>query len=145
MSNELAFVDTNVLVYAHCEEAAEHEACRHLIETECDEPMLCVTPQVLAEFYSVITNPRRVAQPYTPDEALDAVERLMSLPSLIVLSMPLDVVQRWIALCRQHPVTGGEIFDLQIVASMQGNGIQHIYAFNSADFSSLVDVEVLTP
>ena len=41
-------------------------------------------------------------------------------------------------LLQRRPVTGGDVFDLQIVATMQANGIQRIYTFNSGDNGAAV-------
>lgn len=49
--------------------------------------------------------------------------------------MPVHAVDRLLDLLRRHPVTGGDVFDLQIVATMQANGVQRIYTFNTADFT----------
>jgi hypothetical protein len=43
-----------------------------------------------------------------------------------------------------HPVTGGDLFDLQIVATMQANGIQRIYTFNTGDFEPFSELAVVT-
>ena len=48
-------------------------------------------------------------------------------------------------LLQRRPVTGGDVFDLQIVATMQANGIQRIYTFNTGDFSPFPEIEHLTP
>jgi predicted nucleic acid-binding protein len=48
-------------------------------------------------------------------------------------------------LVRRHPVTAGDIFDLQIVATMQANGIQRIYTFNTEDFKAFSELAVLSP
>jgi len=46
-------------------------------------------------------------------------------------------------LLRRHPVIGGDIFDLQIIATMQANGIARIYTFNTDDFSAIAKLEVM--
>jgi predicted nucleic acid-binding protein len=48
-------------------------------------------------------------------------------------------------LLQRHPVTGGSVFDLQIVATMQANGISRIYTFNGDDFKVFPELVVLTP
>jgi predicted nucleic acid-binding protein len=48
-------------------------------------------------------------------------------------------------LLQRHPVTGGDVFDLQIVATMQANGVQRIYTFNVDDFKVFPELAVLTP
>jgi predicted nucleic acid-binding protein len=42
-------------------------------------------------------------------------------------------------------VTGGEIFDLQIVATMKASGISRIYTFNTEDFEVFSELEVVKP
>jgi predicted nucleic acid-binding protein len=146
MSPELAMVDTNVLVYSLYEDAPQYRAASHLLERAQEaDAALCVSPQVLAECYAVITNPRRVSAPFTAEEALAEIEKFRAFPGMSVIPLPLDVVDRWIALLRQHPVTGRRIFDVQIVATMQGNGVRTLHTFNRADFAPFSDIEVLTP
>jgi hypothetical protein len=48
-------------------------------------------------------------------------------------------------LLRRRPVTGGDVFDLQILAAMNVNGIQRIYTFNAGAFASFPEIAVLTP
>jgi predicted nucleic acid-binding protein len=104
-----------------------------------------VSPQVLAEFYAVITNHRRVSAPFTSEEALTEIEKVQALPGLTLLPVPLDVVNRWAALLRKHPVTGRQVFDAQLVATMLGNGMTRLYTFNRTDFEHFPGLEVLTP
>ena len=77
MSASLALVDTNVLVYALYPESAHHAASRALLDKARTGSLpLCVTHQTIAEFYAVVTNPRRVAVPRQPEEAIDVIEAL---------------------------------------------------------------------
>jgi len=51
-----------VLVYAVNADAPQHAASRALLDAAGDPTVrLYVTSQILCEFYSLITNPRRVA------------------------------------------------------------------------------------
>jgi predicted nucleic acid-binding protein len=64
MSVERGIVDANVLVYAMDADAPQHAASRALLEAARDpSTTLYVTSQVLCEFYSVVTNARRVPKP----------------------------------------------------------------------------------
>jgi predicted nucleic acid-binding protein len=47
--------------------------------------------------------------------------------------------------CRVTPSTGGDVFDLQIVATMQANDVQRIYTFNTDDFEVFPELTVVTP
>lgn len=88
--DEPALVDINVLVYSASRSALQHQASRALLESEI---RLCVAPQVLAEFYAVVTNPRRVTVPFNPSEARAFVDELIS--RMEILPVPSAVVRRW--------------------------------------------------
>jgi toxin-antitoxin system PIN domain toxin len=146
MSVEPGILDANVLAYAVNADAPQHAASRALLETARDpSARLYVTSQILCEFYSVITNRRRVAVPSSPTEALRILSALLALPGLHVLPVPARVVAGWMDLLQRHPVTGGNVFDLQIVATMQANNVQRIYTFNTEDFEVFPELAVLVP
>lgn len=144
MSVEPGVVDTNVLVYALDADAPQHAASRTLLEAGHDPAnTLYVTPQILGEFYAIVTNPRRVPKPRSPAEAIAAIADLLAY--VHVLPVPARTVDGWLDLLRRHPVTGGDVFDLQIAATMQANGVQRIYTFNTADFAAVGDLTVASP
>jgi predicted nucleic acid-binding protein len=122
MPLEPGVIDANVLAYAMDADASQHVASRTLLEAARDPSIrLCVTSQILCEFYSIVTNARRVPNPRSPDDALRAISGLLDF--LLVLPVPARTVEGWLDLVRRHPVTGGDVFDLQIIATMQANGV----------------------
>jgi predicted nucleic acid-binding protein len=139
--DDLSLVDTNILVYSASPAATQYRSSRALLESGA--PGLCVAPQVLAEFYSVVTNPRRVTVPFTPAEACAFI--LEAVRVLTILPVPPRIVERWARLAQQYGVTGSDIFDLQLLATMLENGVQRIYTFNRVDFERFPGVLVLTP
>jgi predicted nucleic acid-binding protein len=144
MSIEPGVVDTNVLVYALDADAPQHAAARALLEAGRDpSTTLYITSQILCEFYSIVTNPRRVPKPRSAAGAVAAISDLLSY--VHVLPVPARTIDGWLDLLRRHPVTGGDVFDLQIVATMLTNDVLRIYTFNMADFSVFVELSVVTP
>jgi len=143
---EPGVLDANILAYAVNADAAQYVASRALLEAARDPSItLYVTSQILCEFYSLITNPRRVAVASSPAEALRIISAMLALPGLHVLPAPAHIVVGWMELLRRHPVTGGDVFDLQIVATMQANGVQRIYTFNVDDFEVFPELTVVSP
>jgi predicted nucleic acid-binding protein len=67
------------------------------------------------------------------------------MPGVSLLPTPVDLVDRWLGLMRRRPVTRGAVFDVQLVATMLGNGIRKIYTLNDSDFRPFDEVEVLAP
>jgi hypothetical protein len=146
MSGERSLIDANVLVYAFYADAEQYLPSRNLLEASGRGDLrLCVTSQVLAEFFSIITSPKRVSVARTPQEALEAVELLLSLDVVSVLPSPETVPKIWIDLLRRRPVSGGRVFDLQLVASMTANNVRTIYTFNRRDFELFAELDVRTP
>jgi uncharacterized protein len=144
MSVEPGIVDANILVYAFDTNAPQHLASRALLNAaRTGSTTLYVTSQILCEFYSVVTNPRRVLHPRSSGDGIAAIVGLLSF--LHVLPMPAGAVEGWLDLLRRRPVSGGAVFDLQLAATMMANGVQRIYTFNTADFSDFRELTVLEP
>lgn len=144
MPLEPGIVDANVLVYAFDADALHHVASRNLLaEARGGNTTLYVTSQILCEFYSIVTNPRRVSRPRSAADAVAAIAGLLSF--VHVLPTPARAVEGWLALLRRHPVTGADIFDLQIVATMLANGVQRLYTFNTTDFEPFTELKISTP
>jgi predicted nucleic acid-binding protein len=85
----------------------------------------------------------RAARPRTPAEVLNTISGLLTF--LHVLPMAVSIVAGLIDLIRRHPVTGGDIFDLQIVATMRANSVNRIYTFNGQDFEVFPELAIITP
>jgi hypothetical protein len=49
------------------------------------------------------------------------------------------------SLLRRCPVTGGDVFDLQIVATMLASDVSRIYTFNNAEFEMFSELAVISP
>lgn len=146
MSVEPGVVDANILAYAINADASQHVASRSLLEAARDpSKTLYVTSQILCEFYSIITNARRFAKASSPAEALSIISALLAFPGLHVLPAPTHVVAGWMQLLQRHPVTGANVFDLQIVATMLANDVQRIYTFNTGDFEVFPELAVIAP
>ena len=144
MSIEPGVVDANVLVYSMDVDMPQHFASRSLLEAAYRVPStLCVTSQILCEFYSIVTNARRVPKPQSPGNALSVISELLFF--LRVLPIPSRAVTDWMDLLKRHPVTGADIFDLQIIATIQANGINRIYTFNRNDFEAFPELAIITP
>ncbi|MGA8028925.1 MAG: PIN domain-containing protein [Bryobacteraceae bacterium] len=146
MSVEPGILDANILAYAFNADAPQHTASRALLESARDPlSMLYVTSQILCEFYSVITNPRRLVIASSSAEALSIISALLALPGLRVLPIPAHAVAGWMDLLKRRPVTGSNVFDLQIVATMLANGVNRIYTYNSDDFEVFPELAVVEP
>lgn len=149
MSHELSFLDTCVLIDGLYQDSDHYAAARLLLDQaeHSEKAQFCISPQVLAEFYAVVTHPKRVSHPKSPSEALETIEKFLAMPGIVLIPLPLDIVQRWMELIRRYPhhVLNRKIFDAQIVATMLANGVTKIYTFNVTDFMPFAELEVIEP
>ena len=146
MPVEPGVVDANILVYAVNAAAPQHAASRSLLEAALDPAVsLYVTSQIICEFYSLITNPKRTAMAWSSAEAVQLISELLASPGLKVLPTPAHAVAGLIELLKRSAVTGSDVFDLQIIATMHANNIYRIYTFNSSDFKVFPELDVVTP
>lgn len=139
----MILVDTNVLVYSIQEDAPQHEASRRLIETaQAGNPLLCVFPQNLLEFFAVITDPQRLENPATTAEALHLVEQFAAM--LPVLQPSPASLSHLTSLAHGLEIRGQKIFDCHLVAQMKEAGLETICTYNTKDFIGY-PVRVRTP
>src|SRR5882724_1566617 len=146
-SDNRALVDTNVLVYAADTASSFHEPSRQLRDRGFrGEIPLVVTPQILMEFFAVITSPRRVTTPRSPEEARAEVEKYARTVNMLKIYPDSTALEHTIELLQRHPqVARQEVFDLFLVATMMANGVTRIYTYNQQHFTRFAGIEVLTP
>jgi uncharacterized protein len=120
-------IDTNVLVYAHREETAMHEAARAALRelVEGDDPwglpVFCA-----GEFIRVVTHARIFKPASGLDVALDFLGHLLASPSARLL-LPGPVYPELLAeACRAGRATGNLAFDAQVVAVCREHGVAEI-------------------
>jgi len=143
-SGEGSFVDANVLVYAALKEDVRHAACRSLLRNPSGH-LLYLSPQILAEFYSTITSPKRVNTPLTAAAAIEFIETLLGHHHIVLLPISADVPARWLSLLKRSDVRGPLVFDFQIAATMLAHGVTKLITYNGADFKSVSEIEILEP
>jgi uncharacterized protein len=141
------FLDTNILVYSldlSIENRQRHRASLEILRPSTTE-ILCISPQILGEFYAVVTRPSLLANSLSPQETVTRIDRLLQMQPIEILSMSDAVFKRWLELLKTNPVTGAKVFDLMHVATMMIHEINSIYTFNGDDFNGIPDLEIISP
>lgn len=113
----MKLADVNVLIYAHREDADEHEAYASWLETLVNkEEPFAVSEIVLSSFIRIVTNPK-IFRPATPmTTALDFCERLVGWPRSVRL---LPTPRHWglfTKLCRESQIKGAIVSDAYLAA-----------------------------
>ncbi len=139
-------LDTNILVYAADEISPFYRQCRKFRERgQSGELSLCVAPQMLFEFYAVVTDPRRVAKALDPQEAWQEVESYLNDTTIRKIYPGMDIAQNVLTFLKRYRAGRQEVFDLVIVATMLSNSVQKICTYNQSHFSRYQEIQPLLP
>ena len=120
-------IDTNVLVYAHREEAPLHpvalERLRALAEGDAPWalPVFCI-----GEFVRVVTHARVFHPPTSLETALAFLDQVLGSPSARLLVPGPTFPVEFAAACRNAAAQGNLVFDAQVVAVCREHGVVEI-------------------
>jgi predicted nucleic acid-binding protein len=145
-TSEISLLDTNVLVYAADETSPFHQASRNLRDRGLrGEISLCLFPQIFYEFFAIVTDPRRVQNPRSKEEAVLEIEKYYQADYLLKMYAGPDVMEITLDLLKRYEIRKQEIFDLQLVATMLSNNVTGIFTFNQDHFGKYKEIEVMKP
>ena len=106
--------------------------------------VLCYTSQNVAEFWNACTRPvERNGYGLSPQEA-DLRARIFEV-KLRLLPDSLAVYQEWRRLLVEHNISGVQVHDARLVASMVVHGVKHILTFNNKDFARYPAIQAVHP
>ena len=146
ITSEYALVDTNVLVYAADKTSPFHQSAKILRDKGvAGKTPLCVCPQVLNEFFAVVTDPKRVGSPRSPEEALLEIEKYHRSRNILKIFPGPGVIEKTLDLLKRYNTTKQGIFDLHLVATMLSNNVTRLYTYNQYHFTKFNEIELLTP
>lgn len=138
-------LDTNVLCrlveIVHVQHAVATAATRKLSEAG---NTLCLVPQVLYEYWVVVTRP--LAQNglgMTPCAANSAIDQWLK--KLRLFQDERAVFEPWRQLVRKYGVTGKSAHDARLVAAMVRHNVNRMVTFNIGDFARYSEIQVYTP
>ena len=138
-------VDTNVLVFAHREEAPLHEKAYARIRelAEGREPWAIPWP-CLHEFLALVTHPRIYDPPTPLPSACDQVEAWLESPSVRTLS---ELERYWMDLrgaLEAGAIVGPMVHDAHVAALCVHQGVSELWS-TDRDFSRFGDLRVRNP
>ena len=138
--------DSNLLVYAHATHSPFHATAKQLRDQAArGELEACLAPQVLCEFFAVVTNPRLFDPPMTPKQASQEITTYWTQSGFRRIAPTEQTVTRLIGLVARHAVRDRWIFDVFLVATMLENGVTTIYTANTKDFLPFHELQVVNP
>lgn len=138
-------IDTNILVYAHREDAPFHQqAARCVVQVAEGRAAWAIPWPCLHEFLAIVTR-QGIYRPPTPlSLALDHVDSLLESPALVLLA---ESEQHWghlRALLITSQVTGARVHDARIAALCRQHGVRELWSADR-DFGRFPGLEVVNP
>lgn len=138
-------VDTNVLIYAHRAECAEHKIALGILKGLTEGKALwALTWATLYEFIRVVTHPRVFSPPTATSECLSVVQALAESPSLRILGEGPDHLSIMLETLKQADARGNLAFDAHIAALFKEHGVKEIIS-NDGDFHRFKSLKVNNP
>lgn len=138
-------VDTNLLVYAHREDAEFHDAALARITELAEGAAAWAIPwPCLHEFYAIVTHPRIYAPPSAPAKAIDQIEAWLESPTLTLLAESSD---HWAALgplLSAARVRGPLVHDARVAALCLQHGVKTLWTADR-DFARFAPLRAVNP
>lgn len=137
MSSSFCLVDTNVLVYADDEESVACLTARKFLEKNLPDRLLAISWQNIIEYYSLITNQKRVPKAVLAEVARERIKAWTKSGLYKIVAPEPDTQTTLLRLLGDLPVAGPDIFDVALAATMIDNGIDTIYTADTRIFKKL--------
>jgi len=139
-----AVVDTNILVYSLDTNARQHDRAKALCDAAAAGKFPgFITTQVVLEYISIVTNPKRVAVPVSCVQAWEDVKEFMT--AFSVLPLRVEDIERVASLSQELNLAGPKLFDLGIAVSALGAGINTVYTYDTSVFGRIPGLHVVEP
>lgn len=138
-------LDTNVLLRIQEEDdECSMEAVGAVARLVAEDEVLCLTPQVLVEFWCSATRPKEANGMGCPVQTVAArIESLLS--TFELLEDRPEVFEHWQEIVRKHEVKGKKVHDARLAAVMQAHGVENLLTFNVDDFAAFERIRAVHP
>lgn len=136
-------LDTNVLCRLVERGHPDHLAAENaLAKLRGEQHELCLVPQVLYEYWVVVTRPAADNGLGMSTADTDAAIALW-LKAFMLFRDERGVFTLWHELARRHDVKGKSAHDTRLVAAMNRHQLTHLLTFNVADFRRYSGIEII--
>lgn len=104
-----------------------------------------IAPQILYEFFAVVTNPRRVEHPLTPDGAVEICLDLWECREIEKVNPTPMASKEVFKLAKKLKLSKGGVFDPVLAVTAKENSLEKIYTENTSDFKAYGFIKALNP
>jgi len=141
-----ALLDTNILIYASNPASKFQIKAKRLLQDVLEQEInACVSSQNLYEFYSIVTDPKRIEKPLTYQEAAALIQKYIEAENLPKIFPRETNLANLLELIKRYQVRKQEVFDAVLVATMMDNSIKVIYTGDEKLFKIFKNIKVINP
>lgn len=141
--SERVFVDTNVLIYSTFEdfEPEKHVQCTNILDKLIRSgTTLFISSQILREFFAISTNQNIFKKPLTYKQAVEKMKEFVA--RFTMVHEKESTINVLIALIVKYAASRQQIHDMNIVATMVDNDINHLFSYNVKDFKQISEIHL---
>lgn len=139
------YIDTNVLIYVNNIESPYHQSSSEIFYNILEQKKAIINEIVLTEFFSIITDSRKMAFPWSTSQSKRYIKALLnSVQELHFLN--LDIITDVCKSIQRYNIKRYDIYDHLIAYSMKFYGVDKIVTLNKKDFERYAFIkEIITP
>lgn len=139
-------LDTNILVHSHNKASPYQKRAGNVIKKAMQgEIDAYIAPQILYEFFAVVTNPKRVEHPLSSNEASDICLDLWECREIEKVNPTSMAPKEVFKLIKELKLSRGRIFDCVLAVTAKENGLEIIYTENVDDFNGYSFLKASNP
>lgn len=145
MSQFRILLDSNILIrWVEPDQPDQVIVAKTLGRLQSEDADLCYTSQNLGEFWNALTRPaNRNGYGLTPAQADLRARAIESRITLLPDTPEVHIV--WRRLLIAHAISGVQVHDARIAASMIAHAVRRILTFNTRDFKRFPSIEATHP
>jgi predicted nucleic acid-binding protein len=129
-------VDTSFLVAievsSHEKHKASHATFHKLVKTG---ETFSLTPQILAEFIHVVTDPKRFSSPLTLEQAVERAEFWWNASEIVHVFPTAESMLIFLGWLEEFKLGRKRLLDTLLASTLQAGGITSMLTLNPADFA----------
>jgi toxin-antitoxin system PIN domain toxin len=138
-------VDTNILVYAHREDAEWHEPAERAVRSLAEGAAGWAIPwPCVHEFLAITTHPRIFRTPTPVRQALEQIDAWLESPSIVMLAEDAAYWATLRTLVTQARIDGPRVHDARVAALCLRHAVRELWT-SDRDFSSFPALRVRNP
>ncbi len=127
------YIDTNILIYANSSESTFHKSASKIFFDIIERKELIIHEIVLAEFFAVITDSRKMRNPWAISQAKKYIKKLYDVAQeLHFLNM--EILKMAFAFTEDFNITRYNIYDHLLAYSMKFFNVEKLVTLNKKDF-----------